>query len=460
METDTLARRKKFLINLLFVSAILAIIYAVLKYLIGLVMPFFIALILAAVARPLSRLLSARTRRVRQKDGTFREVERKLRLSRSVAAVVSVAILFIVLAGLLFLVGLLCFNKVLDLVEQAPLFFRQSLRPALESIGRRTEAFLTGLNDNGIPVLDDSALVAVRSAFSGIISSLGTKITEFSGTVLVKVSSIATKIPSLLLSVIITVIATVFLSIDFDSIRLFLSRNLPSRALNVAREFKKTLVDIIWQFIKSYSLIFLITATEICIGFLLVGQKHAILLAMLIALFDAFPIVGSGMILMPFSVITLITGNIPKGVGLLAVWIVVVVARQIIEPRIVGHRVGLRPIVTLLCMYVGTKLFGGIGLFAVPILTAITVDLNRTGTIHLFRPLPFENAERKKPRGKRDSAKKAGVKDEPSAQTADPESPDNPLEESTEDVTAEKEDKTATRETAPGSDPVSEPPIQ
>lgn len=392
METDTTARRKKFLIDFLFVAVLLAILYVILKYVIGLVMPFFIGLILAAVSRPLARWLSARTRRVRQKDGTVREVNRKIRLTRSVAAVVSIVIVFIVLAGLIFLVGMLCFDKILDLVEEAPLFYSVKLRPALEAGAKRVELLLAELNGKGTLPLDDSTVSAIRSALTGMISTIGTKVTELSGTVLVAVSSAATKIPSLLLEIIITVIATVFLSIDFDTIRVFLSRNLPGRTKEVAVRFKETLVDIIWQFLKSYSLIFLITATEITIGFLLVGQKNAVPLALLIALFDAFPIVGSGMILMPFSVITLIAGNVPKGLGLLAVWIVVVVARQFIEPRIVGHRVGLRPIVTLICMYVGTELFGGIGLFALPILAAILTDLNRQGTIHLFRPMPADNA--------------------------------------------------------------------
>lgn len=430
MENDTMTRRKKFLIDFLFVAVILAIVYVILKYVIGLVMPFFIALILAAVARPLSRWLSARTRRVRQKDGTVREVKRKLRLNRGVASVVSVVIVFIVLAGLLFLIGMICFDKILDLVREAPLFYSGTLRPALETGVKRIELFIAELNGKGTLTLDESTIAYIRSALSGVISTLGTKITELSGTVLLAISSAATKIPSVLLSVIITVIATVFLSIDFDTIRLFLSRNLPGRAKEVAVRFKESLVDMIWQFLKSYSLIFLITATEITIGFLIVGQKHAIPLAMLVALFDAFPIVGSGMILMPFSVITLITGNVPKGLGLMAVWIIVVVARQFIEPRIVGHRVGLRPIVTLICMYVGTKLFGGIGLFALPILAAILGDLNRSGTIRLFRPMPTENIGgsgkvRRKKRAAASAATASGTDADTAADTAaDTPSPD------------------------------------
>ncbi len=66
------------------------------------------------------------------------------------------------------------------------------------------------------------------------------------------------------------------------------------------------------------------------------------------------------MILLPWSIITLLTGNTMRGLGILIIYAVVVIARQIIEPKIVGKHVGLRPIVTLTCMYAGSKLFGGL----------------------------------------------------------------------------------------------------
>ncbi len=77
-------------------------------------------------------------------------------------------------------------------------------------------------------------------------------------------------------------------------------------------------------------------------------------------------------------------------------YLIITVVRQIIEPRIVGQRVGLRPIVTLTCMYAGTRLFGGVGLFALPIMAAIVADLNSTGIIHLFRRVDDPETEEEK----------------------------------------------------------------
>ena len=102
----------------------------------------------------------------------------------------------------------------------------------------------------------------------------------------------------------------------------------------------------------------------------------ALLIAALIAVFDIFPIVGAGLILLPWTVITFIQGNVLQGIGMAVLYVVVIIVRQIMEPRIVGRQVGLPPLVTLACMFVGTSLFGGVGLFGLPILAAILTNLN------------------------------------------------------------------------------------
>ena len=95
----------------------------------------------------------------------------------------------------------------------------------------------------------------------------------------------------------------------------------------------------------------------------------------------------------------LATGDYKRGIGLLVLYVIITVVRESIEPRIVGDHVGLHPLLTLMCMFVGLRVFGGLGLLGLPILCAVLVGLERDGVITLFPkrkiPLP-EEADRKK----------------------------------------------------------------
>jgi len=370
-------RRRAFLTNTAFFAVIIAIFYFVLKYLINLVMPFFLALIMAALTRPLTKLLSKETRKKKGKDGTVTEVPRKIRLNKKVASILSVVILFLLLISILTGIVAWLYNTGADILSRIPGLYYNTVQPGLINTLDKLKTWLVQLNPQLLELLENSS--------SDLISSLGAKITEITGNIIGAISSAATAVPSALLKLIICLIATMFIAVDFDRLKAFIKKNLPERTSYVVSATVHTLVDVVGQFIRSYALIFLITAAEIFVGMLIVGQKRALLLAILIATFDAFPIVGSGMILLPFSIITLISGHIGKGIGLAIVYVVVVVVRQIIEPKIVGKQVGLSPIVTLFSMYVGTKLFGGIGLFALPITAAILTVLNESGTLSLFK---------------------------------------------------------------------------
>ena len=389
------AGKKKFILNIAYWIIVLALFYVALKYFINLIMPFFIAVILAALSRPLAKLLASPTKKVRTDEGSEMVIPRSVRITEKFAAIISVFILFIVIFGIITLIGIRLVDRGVEIVEKVPSIYYDSVAPALESLLERAE--------NWASRIDDSVLEMVESAAANIVGTIGSKVTELSGKLILAISSIASKLPKFLLNTVICLIATVFIAIDFESIAAFFRINLPNRTLTVVTEFKDSLVDIVWQFIKSYFLIFLITTVEITLGFLIIGQPKPLLLGVIIAVFDAFPIVGSGMILLPFSIITLASGMIGRGIGLLIVYLVVVIVRQVIEPKIVGKRVGLKPIVTLVCMYIGTKLFGGIGLFAIPIIAAIITDMNNDGTIHLFKTA--------------DTAAETGKKADPDKQT-------------------------------------------
>ena len=105
---------------------------------------------------------------------------------------------------------------------------------------------------------------------------------------------------------------------------------------------------------------------------------------------------GTGTVLVPWAVVSLFNGNIGLGIGLLVIYGLITVIRQILEPRLVAMNVGLPPIVTLAGMYLGLQLFGVVGLFALPITFVMVKVLNEEGIIHVWtaRNKLEQNAEK------------------------------------------------------------------
>ena len=127
------------------------------------------------------------------------------------------------------------------------------------------------------------------------------------------------------------------------------------------------------------------------------------LVALLIAIFDILPVLGTGGIMIPWAILTALGGDMGRALALLVVYVIITIIRNIIEPRIVGKQIGLHPVLTLMSMFVGTHLFGVVGLFGLPILLSLLRYLNDTGTISLFpasalgREEPRQPAEQPEP---------------------------------------------------------------
>jgi sporulation integral membrane protein YtvI len=171
---------------------------------------------------------------------------------------------------------------------------------------------------------------------------------------------------------------------DTDRIREFIATRQSEDTYKTLSAAYLSLKTTLGRYIRAYMLIMLIMFLELTLGFFVAGIKRFALYALLVAIFDILPILGSSMILLPWSLVLLLTGDIRRGAIMFVVYVIVVVVRQFIEPKIVGEHVGLHPLITLIAMYVGVKLFGGIGLFGLPMCCAVLVQLENAGFLNLF----------------------------------------------------------------------------
>ena len=144
---------------------------------------------------------------------------------------------------------------------------------------------------------------------------------------------------------------------------------------------------------KAYLSIIIITFIELSIGFYvlrLLGifySNYIAIISLAIAIIDIIPVLGTGTVLLPWIVYSLITGNFAMAIGLGIMYASITVIRQIIEPKFVAGQLGLPPFLTISAMYVGLKIFGVLGMFIAPMIIIMLKLLNDEGIIHLWKPM-------------------------------------------------------------------------
>ncbi len=366
-------RRRNFIINAAYFAVIVGIVFIIFRYLLNLIWPFFVAFLFAWLLSPAIRWLTV-----------------KCHIRHNISAAICLIVFFALMCGLVVLVSARVISGAGQLINWLSRLYGDIVGPGLETLS----ASLSDLAERLSPELAEM----LESTLPTAISSIGSAVTNLSMRLVAILSGTASRVPTRLLSALICVIATIFMTADFPRITSFLLRQLPDRPRAIVGEGKESLKTVIWKYGRSYGIIMGITFVEMLLGMLILRQEKAVLIALAIAVFDIFPIVGAGLILIPWGIICLLAGSIGKGIGLLVIYVVEIIVRQIIEPRIVGRQVGLHPVITLIAMFVGSKLFGGIGLLGLPISCAIVQSLETAGVIHII---------------KRENAPRAATPDEP-----------------------------------------------
>ena len=355
-------KKKKFIVDVTYLALVLALGYLALKYALPLLMPFVLAFVIAYVLRRPIRFLS-----------------RVLHVPKGLVAVLLVVLTYGVIGLLLALAGIRITATITSLVQQIPSFYYSHILPALTELFTWLEELLAKL--------DPSLMSALQELQTQLIDMLWQLVSSFSGLLLGGVSlatSLATSLPGFLIRMLLMVISTFFITIDYEKIVRFCLGCLRGNTRRVVLQIKAYVVGTLFVCIRSYALIMCITFVELSIGLSIIGIERAMLVALLIAIFDILPVLGTGGIMIPWVILSALGGDLPQALALLVLYVIITVIRNIIEPRIVGAQIGLHPVLTLMSMFVGNHLFGIVGLFGLPILLSLLRYLNDTGTISLF----------------------------------------------------------------------------
>lgn len=241
-------------------------------------------------------------------------------------------------------------------------------------------SFYPGLDK--IPLLKDILSVSDKYAEDVFGEWLVGALKGLSGAVGQLLSRAARATPSALIASVVTLISLYYMSVDFDGVCAFFNSLLPKKCQSVLTNIKKGAAYVFVRLIRAYAIIFIVTFVEIFAGLMILCPSFACLGALIIAVVDILPIFGAGLILIPWGIISLIGGETFLGVGLLILYVIVTVVRQIIEPKFVGESMGIHPIGSVISMFVGYRLLGFLGMLAAPMALCTVLRIKRNGGLY------------------------------------------------------------------------------
>ncbi len=317
-------------------------------------MPFVIGWIIAMIANPLVRIL-----------------ERRLKVARKhTSMLIIIGVLALVIAVLYFL-GVKIGEETRDFLDQAPEMY-SDFTEDFQNAGKNLEIIISELPEN-----IQESLEEVQQDIGTITGQAVGKLSQFT---VDKAGSFARNIPSILISIIFSILSAYFFIADRDRILEFGRKHTPQIIQEKWRMMAESFKTVFGGYFKAQFKIMAVIGVILFIGFLILKVRFAILVAALVAFLDMLPFLGTGTVLIPWAVFKLVSGDIRYALGLVILYLVTQLVRRIIEPKLVGDSIGMNPLVTLIFMYIGYRIGGVIGMIlAVPI-GAIVLNFYKAGT--------------------------------------------------------------------------------
>lgn len=340
--------KKDFLINLFFVVSILALIVFVSKYLLAYFFPFIIGVGVAFAVQKPAEILSG-----------------KFRLKKQICALVFAVILCAVFLAVLVLGVWALGSRLALLITDMPKYFAD-FADSLNSIENDIIDNLNTINSSHKNQFEDF----FTGALGSITSSGMNFISNFAG-------SLLKNLPAFLISSIVTVVASCYIAKDFDRLKNFTAGLMPKEKVKILSDIKNVFIINCLKFIKGYGIIALITFFELSLAFSIIGINNPVAKAAIISVVDALPVLGVGTVLIPWAIIEMLKHNFYLGVTLAFVYLIIVIVRNFIEPKIIGGQMGINPIFTLLSMFLGLKISGVFGMILFPLSLTVFIEYYR-----------------------------------------------------------------------------------
>lgn len=337
--------QKKYLkcvLNLLTAAVIVLLLVFLMPRMIGFFMPFVIGWIIAAVANPLVRLLDEKLK-IRRKAGS---------------AIVIVAVIAAVIGISYWGVSLLA-EQLSGFVHDLPVLWH-SLEEDVSNAGRLLQRFTQYLSPD-----IQSQITAVIDGLTGWVSAMANQVGSHTVTV---VGNYAKNIPSILVGVIMCLLSSYLFIAQRTEVIAFFRKYVPEGFRTKWMVMYRSLTGAVGGYFKAQLKIEIWIYFLLLVGFMVLRVKYSALIALGTAFLDFFPVFGTGAVLWPWALVKVLGGDYKMALGLMIMWGVGQLVRQLIQPKIVGDSIGVPALPTLFLLFIGYKMGSVVGMIlAVPV---------------------------------------------------------------------------------------------
>ena len=323
------------------------------KYLFSYIAPFLVSWGVGYLVYPLAIKLSKKTK-----------------LSRKIWSFILVLFVLIILFALVFVIG----NRILYEIQNLVAYLSEN-SDSIAKYFQKIYDYFSSVTEN-LPILNklqntglsesvaENINILLNNVWQSVLESLGSAVPDIAREIVIA-------LPNILLLSLVTIIACFYFAVDIDVVNKTIKQTLPFRVSNFVQRLKNKFIYGFKKYLKAYCIIFLVTFIELLIGFWILKVDYAFVLAIIISFIDFLPVLGVGAVLAPWGIVLLLMKNYTTGIGIITLFTVMTIIRQIIEPKIVGKSLGIHPIISLIAIYLGFQIWGIWGAVVFPILALV-----------------------------------------------------------------------------------------
>lgn len=349
----------KALVNLAVAAGIFLCIVFLLPRLLVFFSPFVAGWIIALIAGPLVRFF-----------------EEKIKLKRKIGSAFVIVFVIGLVVLLLYFIGAQLVSQLAGLIAALPDMWA-GIESDLEDVGSRLDVFLGKIPGDTRFKLDDIWKM-IEGYIGDLFEKMGSPTIEAAG-------NLAKSLPSVFIGVIMALLSSYFFVAERQQLNEWFHRHMPASIRSRYGIVRRSLVKSVGGYLKAQLKIEVWMYLLLLIGLGILRVNYFALIALVIAFLDFLPFLGTGTVLIPWAVLRILASDYKTAIGLLIIWSVGQLARQLIQPKIVGDSIGVPPLPTLFLLFIGYKVGGVVGMIAAVPLGLLVFSMYEEGAFETTR---------------------------------------------------------------------------